>query len=149
MIIALPKAKQPNQIIQVLNQLIADVGSIFSKSYTETNIKLAMPKFEHRQRYDLVGAFQEMGIIDLFTNSADLSLISKKGDLNVSKIITEAVARIDEEGTKAAAVTAVMMRESAMMPPKNLIDFTVDHTFYYAIVNVPNHLVIFNGVFNL
>jgi serine protease inhibitor len=148
LIVALPRATQPNESIKALSDLIKNVKSLFNLSYKSANVNLVLPKFEHRQRYNLVDAFQQMGVIDLFSNGADLSLISKNAHLSVSKIIHEAVVKIDEEGTEAAAATAMVMTQMAAMPPKNLIDFIANHTFYYAIVHLPYQIILFNGIFN-
>lgn len=114
-----------------------------------TQLDVALPKFEHRQKYNLVNVLKKMGINTVFTDSADMSLISEQDHLHIDKIIHEAVVNVNEEGTEAAAATAVVMvTESARPQTKPAIQFTADHTFYYELIYVPKKLILFNGIFD-
>ncbi|MRR57055.1 MAG: hypothetical protein EG824_02405 [Deltaproteobacteria bacterium] len=72
-------------------------------------------KFRQETRYDLVPAFQTMGMKDAFVSAADFSGMGwPKGKLWISLIRHKAVIEVNEEGTKAAGVTAVEMETKSV-----------------------------------
>uniref|UniRef100_A0A8C4VLD9 Serpin domain-containing protein n=1 Tax=Gopherus evgoodei TaxID=1825980 RepID=A0A8C4VLD9_9SAUR len=70
-------------------------------------IYLHIPKFSVSDTYDIKEVFQKMGVTDVFTDQADLSGITEKSQLRVSKVIHKAVLNIHENGTEAAGVSVV------------------------------------------
>lgn len=68
-------------------------------------IQLSLPKFKVEQSIDLEDSLKALGVKDLFTSAADLSGISPKTELRVSKFIHKAFIEVDERGTEAAAAT--------------------------------------------
>lgn len=78
-------------------------------------IELFLPKYELETEYDLSSAFKEMGMKDAFGTDADFTGMGwPKGELFISQIKHKAFVSVDEEGTEAAAATAVEMRTTAM-----------------------------------
>ena len=133
---------------QAIDTLLQNSKMVFNIPLKNTLVDLFLPKFEHRQKITLQKSFRNMGMTDLFlANKADLSLISKDG-LYVGKIIHEAVVKVDEKGTEAAAVTAVTMLSTAMMNPIKPVELVLDHFFYYAIIDKSNKEYLFNGFFD-
>ena len=100
------------------------------------NVSLSLPHFEHRYRLGLVNLLHKMGITDLFTDDANLNPISEQNMLSVNKIIHEAVVKVDEAGTEAAAATALVMRSimSRRILNQNQIIMNVNQRFYYSII---------------
>jgi serpin B len=67
-----------------------------------------LPKFKLETKYDLGAPFQKMGMKDAFSPAADFSGMGwKKGDLWIGQIKHRAFVEVNEEGTEAAAATAV------------------------------------------
>ena len=94
-----------------------------------TKLDVTMPKFEMRTGYDLVPHLEGLGVTDVFDQAAaDLSGISD-GGLYVDAAVHDAYVRVNEEGTEAAAVTAVTLTESAAER------FTADHPFVFMILD--------------
>lgn len=62
----------------------------------------------------------------------------------VSDVIHQAVIKIDEQGTEAAAATAVVMTRSRPVQSRTLI---FDRPFYFALVHDESNLALFAGVF--
>ena len=110
---------------------------------TNENIKVYIPKFTHRKNIDLGSVLKKVGVVDLFSPSANLGEISK--DLYVSEAIHEAVVIVDEDGTEASAVTVMMMLESCCMKPKQPKLFRADHSFIYYIRHKPTNMILFVG----
>lgn len=92
---------------------------------------------------------KSLGMKSAFDSNADFTGIATAaaagGNLSVSDVIHKAFVAIDEEGTEAAAATAVIMnRESASieLPP---VRFEADHPFVFAIRDVKSGRILFMG----
>jgi serpin B len=144
--LALPKQNQPSQLI--LEKLVRQVGQLNEIKFQPNFVSLSLPKFTHRKRVDLVKILKSLGVKTLFTENADLSLISKRDDLSVSKIIHEAVVKINETETEAAAATAVIMKQMAIRQVEEPIKVIADRPFFYEIIHVRRNVVLFSGIFN-
>ena len=111
-------------------------------------VNLKMPKFKVETETSLVKTFQAMGVKTAFTSEADLSPIAK-GPLAVSDVLQKSVVEVNEKGTKAAAVTAVMvgLTSARTEPPANMY---VDRPFIYLIADMDAGRILFAGkVMNL
>jgi serpin B len=75
-----------------------------------------------------------------FAGSADFSKMAD--GLFVDAVIHKSKIVVDEEGTKAAAVTEVIMCESA---PMNQFLFIADKPFLFFIVDSEEQMVLFTG----
>lgn len=109
----------------------------------EGTIKL--PRFKMRFSDELVEDFKALGMKKPFDTGADFSGFEEgdgKGRLFISKVIHEAVIDVNEEGTEAAAATAVVMERGA--PPK---PFTMvcDRPFLVAIADDVTGSILFMG----
>lgn len=84
------------------------------------------------------------GIKDLFVDGvADLSGVDGTRELSVSKVLHRAVVDVNEEGTEAAAATAVVMAlcEAGSEPEI----FRADHPFLFFIQDKATHSILFLG----
>ncbi|XP_039568768.1 alpha-1-antiproteinase-like [Passer montanus] len=70
-------------------------------------INLYLPKFTLYGTYNLKDILYKMGIMDLFTDKADLSGITGQPQHRISQAIHKAVVKVDETGTEAAAATGM------------------------------------------
>jgi len=109
-------------------------------------VKLYLPRFRLDEKLSLAEALTGMGMKDLFLESvADLSGVDGSKELYVSKVLHRAVVDVNEEGTEAAAATAVIMavRCSAMISPD--IIFRADHPFLFFIQDKSTKSILFLG----
>lgn len=107
-------------------------------------VDLYLPKFKFETSYDLVPAFQKMGMKDAFDTMADFRGMGwPKGDLWISQIKHKAFVEVNEEGTEAAAATAVEMATKSirMNPPV----FRADHPFIFIIRDNQSGTILFMG----
>uniref|UniRef100_UPI00398F62C5 alpha-1-antitrypsin-like n=1 Tax=Pristiophorus japonicus TaxID=55135 RepID=UPI00398F62C5 len=79
-------------------------------------VDLRLPKLSLKSSYQLKNLLMAMGIVDVFTNNANLSKITKSVPLKVSKMVHEAVLDVDERGTEATAVTGIGLMPMSMPP---------------------------------
>ncbi|XP_025902712.1 alpha-1-antitrypsin-like [Nothoprocta perdicaria] len=77
----------------------------WSENLSQRSISLYFPKFSLSANYDIKHTLNKMGIIDVFTNQADLSGITGTPGLKVSKVVHKTALEVDEEGTETAEVT--------------------------------------------
>ncbi|NWR69950.1 A1AF antiproteinase, partial [Centropus unirufus] len=71
------------------------------------SVNLHLPKFTLYGTYDLKDTLYKMGIMDVFTDKADLSGITGQPQHRVSQAVHKAVVKVDETGTEAAAATGM------------------------------------------
>ena len=62
--------------------------------------------------------------------------------LNISEVVHKAFVEINEEGTEAAAATAVGIRATAFRPPES---FRADRPFVYLIRDHETGVILFMG----
>ncbi|HNX76027.1 MAG TPA: serpin family protein [Candidatus Rifleibacterium sp.] len=109
------------------------------------NTELYLPKFKFATGYDLVPACTALGMKDAFDKSgaADFSGMGwPKGRLWISQIKHKAFVEVNEEGTEAAAATAVeMATKSISMDPV----FRADHPFIFIIRENATGSILFMG----
>ncbi len=108
------------------------------------SVTLKVPKFSFETDFGLTSALQAMGIEQLFQSGvADLSGIAgPPGDLYVSDTFHSTFVAVDEQGTEAAAATALITRATSAPPPA---EFFLDRPFLFAVVDDPTGQVLFVG----
>ncbi|MCK4666622.1 serpin family protein [Candidatus Dependentiae bacterium] len=106
-------------------------------------INLSIPKFTINTRYYMKEYFKKLGMKLAFTNGADLSGIEPQKELYIYKIIHQAFVEVNEEGTEAAAATAVVVNLKSV--PRPIPKFTADHPFIFLIIYKPNNSILFLG----
>ena len=114
-----------------------------SLSYTRMNISL--PKFTFETKInELVDIFQQhFGIKDVFGSNADLTGMSEKEDLAVSKIVHQSFIDVNENGTEAAAATAIISEATSVKPDP--IEVKINQPFLFLIFDETNDIVLFMG----
>ena len=127
-LVILPKAeKDINNYIKNFNKIIYQN---IIKGLNNLKIHLSLPKFEIKYGEDLKEILISMGMKEAF-GSADFSVMQKEKEINISKIIHKTFIKVDEEGTVAAAVTAI--RKGIMAKPIRVDKMIVDHPFLFII----------------
>ncbi|KAM9013877.1 uncharacterized protein PRD47_007604 [Ara ararauna] len=74
---------------------------------SKSSANVYLPKFNLYGTYNLKDILYKMGIMDLFTDKADLSGITGQPQHRISQAIHKAVVKVDETGTEAAAATGM------------------------------------------
>jgi serpin B len=110
-------------------------------------VSLELPKFKVEQTIELAPPLKAMGIVAAFdSRRADFSGISGNRELFIGRVIQKTFVQVDEEGTEAAAATAVMMMATAAMPrPEEIVPFHADHPFFFLIRHEKTKAVLFMG----
>ncbi len=135
MLVVLPDAGKLSAVEQALPDAIAQTASTRS-------VNLTLPKFGFEWDASLKPALTALGMKDAFGN-ADLSGIDGGHDLAVSDVVHKAFVAVDENGTEAAAATAVIIGETAAH--LDVVNFTVDRPFIFLIRDLPTNTILFVG----
>jgi serine protease inhibitor len=136
------------QVIQN-NYTLEDIEFSFEK-FNEYKLQMNLtsmdsiylPKFEFETEYGLNDVLIDLGMPTAFTGSADFSGMTGSKDLFIGAVLHKAFIKVDEEGTEAAAATAVSMDTTAMMP-QNI--FIADHPFMFVIQEKQTGNILFMG----
>ncbi|XP_078043455.1 antichymotrypsin-2 [Augochlora pura] len=129
----------PNEVDGLLNlQNNFSWETLTKASRTNGDIELYLPKFKIEFMVDLEDILRKLGLNKMFQDNADFGYISSV-PLKVGKCIHKAMIEVNEEGTEAAAATAVHIRLRRMidMPEQFLVNrpfmFIIEHKAY----NIP------------
>ena len=111
----------------------------------EQKVAVSLPKFKMSAQFSLAKPLAEMGMTDAFSPKADFSGMDSERDLFISAVVHKAFVDVNEEGTEAAAATAVVMRMNAVMMPRPTPIFRADHPFIFLIRDNHSGSVLFLG----
>ncbi|SIS11707.1 serpin family protein [Natronorubrum thiooxidans] len=110
---------------------------------SQPQVDLTLPTFGIESKFSLVDVMQELGMERAFGAGADFSgMVEDDVGLFVDDIVHQSFVSVDEEGTEAAAATAVEMVESA---PSERVEMIVDRRFMFYIRDRPTETPLFWG----
>jgi serpin B len=109
------------------------------------SVALALPKFRQRTSAGLIPVLRDLCVEDAFTDSADFSGITTAEHLLINAVVHQAYIDVDEQGTEAAAATAIALRPMALRRGPEPIPLTVDRPFLFAILDTATSLPLFLG----
>ena len=108
-----------------------------------SRVILSLPKFEIASRHDLRTPLEAMGVRRAFRDDADFSGMSAE-PLKIGFVTQSAVIRVDEEGTEAAAATALDAAGTGRAPRDQVV-FRADHPFLFVLRDAATGAVAFMG----
>jgi serpin B len=109
---------------------------------------LTLPRFTMTQEFELSSTLSAMGMSQAFSSAADFSGMTGKPDFAISAAIHKAFIDVDEQGTEAAAATAIVMYATAMhreFPEPPPIVFRADHPFLFILLDTKSGSMLFLG----
>lgn len=114
------------------------------KDLKTSQVNLSLPKFNFSAEFTLNDPLVQLGMRDAFTpGKADFSGMDGERSLYISSVIHKAFIKLDEQGTEAAAATAVAMRTLAM--PAEPVELKIDRPFLFVIQDKPTGEILFMG----
>lgn len=111
---------------------------------TDKQVGVFLPKFGIESTMDLNKPLVDLGMGLAFSAMADFSGITSDTSLKISKVVQKVRVDVDEEGTEAAAATAVMMLRAALPRPPQ-VKFVADRPFLFIIREKTTNVVLFMG----
>ena len=129
----------PDDLAAFEAELDAERLEAIVAALAEEDVSLSMPRFEVRSRFSLVEPLRALGMVEAF-ELADLSNLSPEGGLAITDVLHEGVVSVDEEGTEAAAATAVIVGRVSV--PRSVV---IDRPFLFFIRDQETGAVLFVG----
>ncbi|MBF0122695.1 MAG: serpin family protein [Candidatus Omnitrophica bacterium] len=144
MIIFLPKDKDLSSFEKTLS---AEAFSQWkARLLAVERVEVVLPKFKFEASYQMKDALIRLGMGDIFVyGAADFSGMNGNHELYVGDVLHKAFIEVNEDGTEAAAATAVMMAAGSAAPQEDPKVFRADHPFFFVIQDNMTGLVLFMG----
>ncbi|MGI9649320.1 MAG: serpin family protein [Acidimicrobiia bacterium] len=142
MVVLLPKQGSPADLAAALEPEDLDI------EWGDFQVELALPSFEFEAEIALKAALQQLGIKAAFVppssgpEGADLTGITEMRELYPSDAFHKSFISLDEEGTEAAAATALIISLESMPQPAT---FTADRPFLFWIEQSSTGEILFLG----
>ncbi len=146
MIILLPKAGV--ELSDIISSANREKYKYWIEQMNEVEADVYLPKFKFETSYGLVDYLIELGMIDAFNSlEADFSGITGARDLFISNVLHKAFVEVNEEGTEAAAATAVIMELTSVNGPTTptRITFDCNRPFLFTINHRETGTILFMG----
>lgn len=130
-------------IQDLVDQLTAENWSQWNNAFTlETEVNLHLPRFTFEYEKTLNEALINLGMGIAFGDQADFSGISQTEFLYISEVIHKSFVEVNEKGTEAAAVTAIVF-ETTSMPTEKY--FIANKAFVFLIQEKQTGAIMFMG----
>ena len=140
MLVVLPKAVDGLPAVEKETNIYRTISLRVKK-----DIQLFLPKFKIEASFQLKQTLAKLGAAIIFSNDADFTGIASDG-LQVDDVIHKAVVDVNEEGTEAAAATAVIMEAAGIPMPQEAIKmFKADHPFVFVLQDIATGNILFIG----
>jgi serpin B len=110
---------------------LATLKGWISKMSSKHMSDVAIPRFTLEDAFELSKTLAAMGMPTAFQDAADFSGMTDSERLKIAKVIHKSFCDVTEEGTVAAAATAVMMSGTGAAPAATT--FIADHPFLFVI----------------
>ena len=112
------------------------------KQMREQEVEIFLPRFKLESSFKLNDTLASMGLTAAFGTQADFSGMDGTKDLFISGVFHKAWGEVNEEGTEAAAATAVVMATKALVQSPA---FLADHPFIFFIRDTRSGSLLFLG----
>ena len=111
----------------------------------EREVHVWLPRFKLDEKLSLEGSLANMGMDEMFSKNADFSGMDGTKELCVSNVLHRAYVEVNEEGSEAAAATAVVMMRMCAPRPMDHFEFKADHPFLFFIRDNATGSILFLG----
>ncbi len=143
MVILLPGAQ--TKLSAFLPQLTLSKWQQWTAKMKGKRGTVELPRFRVEYGVDCSDALTALGMGEAFKPTADFAAMSRVKPLYISKVIHKTYVNVDEEGTEAAAATAVVMAAGSAAPVDKPFQMTMDRPFLYAIRDRQTGALLFVG----
>lgn len=144
MLVLLPR--KTDGLAALEKTLTAENLAAWTKKISNETVDVTLPRFKMTSQFSLNDALSAMGMPEAFDAAkANFTGMTTANALFISAVIHKAFVAVDEEGTEAAAATAVAMALTAAPAPVEPKVFKADHPFFFAIRHLKTGAILFAG----
>jgi len=136
MLILLPR--QHDGLARLEAALTPDALERWLGAMKPASMSVALPRVELESRFDLAATLSVMGMPLPFSAAADFSGMNGRRGLFISTVIHQANLTVNEEGSEAAAATAVSMKRGGRA-------FRAEHPFLFLVRDRKTGAILFLG----
>ncbi len=129
------------------NSAVPTADEVFA-ALNNKQVDLGLPRFDIETSTSLATLLGAMGMATAFSDAADFSGMTADEKLMIGNVIHQANITVDEEGTEAAAATAVVMAATAMPVEDVPVVLTIDRPFTFWLRDGAGSTVLFAGRVN-
>jgi len=122
-----------------------DFASIRGFRVEPRSVDVMLPKFKVKAKTKLKQLMMQQGVRNLFTDQANLTGISDQ-PIKVTDAVQEAFIEVNEEGTEAAAATAVILGLRIASPRREA--FIMNRPFGFVVYDFEQNIPLFMGKIN-
>ena len=123
-----------------------ELCDLYAKRTNEYDVYTKLPQFKFDYGTGLQDYLSQMGMTDAFTDGADFSKMFENTQAAISKVIHKTHIELSAKGTKAAAATAVIMKEAtAELKDEKPKTVYLDRSFLFAIMDTELGVPVFIG----
>jgi serpin B len=143
MVIVLPK--NASAAVAAAGIPFEEVATLI-RNLSQTTVEAFVPKFSFTYgTVSLNQPLEDLGMKTPFSDLADFSGITGTKGLIIGNVIHQAFVAVDENGTTAAAATAVISVATATQIHPQTTVFSADHPFLFFIRDIPTGQILFMG----
>ena len=135
-------------ISQLVDRLDGDTLHELINGRISAEVEAGIPVFTGDTKLDLAKILPDMGMPLAFSSGADFSdMATYDGQsLYIGRVIHQTRIEVNEQGTKAAAATAVVMESGEAATSSNSYTVILNRPFVYMIVDMEQEIPVFIGV---
>lgn len=135
-------------IYQLVDRLDGDTLHKLISGRISAEVEAGIPVFSGDTKLELADILPDMGMPLAFSPGADFSDMATYDGQNlyIGRVIHQTRIEVNEQGTKAAAATAVIMESGAAETSSNSYTVILNRPFVYMLVDMQQEIPIFIGV---
>ncbi|XP_045508326.1 serine protease inhibitor 88Ea-like [Colias croceus] len=146
MYILLPPYSMKEGVSNIINNLTPErLAAVVEEGYMGREVVVEIPKFTIERSLELKPILETLGVGDLFNATSDFSTLTDDRGIVFDDAVHKAKIQVDEEGTVAAAATAIFGFRSSR--PAEPSVFIANFPFVYVIYERPTNSILFMGVY--
>jgi len=129
-LVILPESNLEKYLVDIKDQTLWN----YVNKLNRNRVQLFLPKFKINEEYKLKEQLTKMGMGITFTSEADFTKIDKN-PMWIEDVIHKTYMEVDESGTEAAAVTAVVMTRKckSIEEEEEIFTMNVNRPFIFCI----------------
>ena len=132
------------EIGSLIGELKDGLYTAAESQFEHTEVDLFLPRFKLAYETKMKDILRSLGMEQAFQEStADFTRIHRNGGLYISEVVHKSFVEVNEEGTEAAAVTAVIIETTSIAPPPPVV--RVDKPFIFLIREKSTGTILFAG----